>query len=371
MPKLTHIAGTFLIPATGSFLNGAGLSSGEDRNVTIPKTFRDGMGRVPYVSSQAWRRWLRNTLIEETGWKASEIVSIGPKSEKGTTNKVSGELDPVLCAEDDIFGYMRAAQGQGKAKKDDASTGNEEDESESSVEQPSQKGRVKSVMRSSPLSASLLVSIRKIGWEGKDEGFVHLKEGTPLPYTTEFYNTHLQGVFCLNYSRLGLFSNIGDRIELIEEKRDQYLKEGRIQKVGDGTKEIYELSNAVDSRKERATALVRALAVLRGGAKQAAFGTPLEPQALVLAGLSCGNPIFNRLFKDTEKGPELKIDSFKEIVSDFKNKISTQVFLGIRSGYLANESDVRGLKGELSGVKVEVVSPIQAAEGMASSILSA
>lgn len=87
--RLSHVAGTFLIHADGAFLNGAGLDrTREDRNTTIPKSFRDGVGsRVPYVSAQAWRRWLRNTLIGETGWPASELRAID-LSEKGTTNKI-------------------------------------------------------------------------------------------------------------------------------------------------------------------------------------------------------------------------------------------------------------------------------------------
>ncbi len=377
MVRLTHVAGAFLIPATGSFLNGAGLSSGEDRNVTIPKTFRDGSARIPYVSSQAWKRWLRNTLIEETGWEASEIVAID-KSEKGTVNKVAGKLDPILCAEDDIFGYMRAEKGQGKARAQEQSgdEGSEDESTEKSgssaqIEKSDSRGRVKAVMRASPFSASLLVSIRRFGWEGRDEGFVHLKEGTPLPYTTEFYNTHLQGVFCLNYSRLGVFSNVGDRIELDEQKRDEYLKTGKIKRVSDEKQEIYELVGAVATRKKRASALIRALAVLRGGAKQAAFGTPLEPQALILAGLSCGNPVFHHIFKDGDKGPELKVESLKEIISDFKDRFATPVFVGIRNGYLANESDVRSLKGEISSVQVEVMSPLQAANSIADAIIKA
>ncbi|MHB8565528.1 MAG: DevR family CRISPR-associated autoregulator [Nitrososphaerales archaeon] len=378
MKNLSHIAGTFLIAASGSFLNGAGLSAGEDRNVTIPKTFRDGNSRVPYVSSQAWKRWLRNTLIDETGWPSSEIIAID-WTKKGTVNKISGKLDPILCAEDDIFGYMKATKGQGKAKKtaeeDNNDDSNDGEESTEEDEDVSTKGkrqeRVKSVMRASPFSASLLVSIRKFGWEGKDEGFVHLKEGTPLPYSTEFYNTHLQGVFSLNYSRLGLFSNIGDRIELDDEKKNQYLNDKKIKRVGNGIDEIYELVNATESRKERASALIRAITVLRGGAKQAAFGTPVEPQAIIFAGLTCGNPIFHHLFSDAEKGPELKIDSFKEIVSDYKQRIATPVFIGIRNAYLSNETKVRELKGEYEGVKIEVMSPLQAAEGMANSIMSA
>jgi CRISPR-associated protein Cst2 len=383
MNKLTHVAGTFLISANGSFLNGAGLSSGEDRNVTIPKTFKDGRSRVPYVSSQAWKRWLRNTLIEENPtWTPSELVAID-FSKTGTVNKISGKLDPILCPEDDIFGYMKTAKGQGKAgkssKEDENDSDNEVEEStgESEAEDAekinsnsSQKGRVKSVMRSSPFSASLLVSIRKFGWDGRDEGFVHLKEGTPLPYTTEFYNTHLQGVFCLNYSRLSRFSNVGDRVELDEEKRDQYLRQEKIKRIGNSVEEVYELVDAEEHRKERATALIRALAVMRGGAKQAAFGTPVEPQAMILAGLTCGNPIFHHLFNDTENGPELRIDAFKEIISDYKSRIASPIFIGIRTAYLSNEAKVKDLKGELDGVKVEVMSPLQAAEGMASSIMA-
>lgn len=44
--KSTHIAGTFLIQVDAAFLNGAGLGEGEDQNVTLPKTFRDGKNEV-------------------------------------------------------------------------------------------------------------------------------------------------------------------------------------------------------------------------------------------------------------------------------------------------------------------------------------
>src|SRR5205814_1986376 len=136
-----------------------------------------------YVSSQAWKRWLRNTLIEETGWPSSELKAIDV-SKKGSTSKISGELDPVMFAEDDLFGYMRAQEGQGTRPK----VAEETDEPELLEEAETQKKapRAKAIVRASPFAASLLVSVRKTGWKGRDEGFVHLKEGTPLPYTTEF-----------------------------------------------------------------------------------------------------------------------------------------------------------------------------------------
>ena len=353
-----HIAGTFVIHADASFLNGAGLGEGEDRNVTIPKTLRDGRNRVPYVSSQAWKRWLRSTLIAETGWPASELRSI-KESEKGSTSKVAGGLDPVEFAEDDLFGYMRAQEGQGRRKKSEESEGEEEESS----------AKTKALMRSSPFSASLLVSIRKNGWQGRDEGFVHLKEGTPLPYTTEFYTTHLQGIFCLAHCRVGFFCNEGDRIELDEPLVKKYLAEGRIVERDSG----FEVADAEASRKQRSSELLKALSVLRGGAKQAAFGTDVAPKCLVVAGLSCGNPIFNHLFEDdNEKGLALKATVFRELLADYADRIVTPVAIGIRTSYLANEEEVRSLGGthETARGKVDVVvtTPRGAAELIASKL---
>jgi CRISPR-associated protein Cst2 len=216
---ITHIAGTFLIKANGSFLNGAGLGSGEDRNYSIIKTFQDGSRghfyRVPYVSSQSWRRWLRNTLIEETDWKASKLRALH-ENKDGHTDKLGGEFNPVEYPEDDIFGYMRTEKGSGKPRKAVEAEDNGEDEEAVKQDATStQRGtRVKTLARTSPLSTSILVSLRNSGWEGRDEGFVHLTEGTPQPYKTQFYNTNMQGIFCLSYKRLGTFSNVGDKVEL-------------------------------------------------------------------------------------------------------------------------------------------------------------
>src|SRR5581483_5791057 len=174
------------------------------------------------------------------------------------TNKIGGEFNPVDFPEDDIFGYMRAEKGQGKSKASD------EDEEDEDKKLAGKKTRA--LMRASPYSASILVSLRKTGWQGRDEGFVHLKEGSPQPYTTEFYNSNMQAVFCLNYKRLGLFMNVGDRIELDEGKAEEFLKNKRIAVKKDEGKsgKIYEMSDAKTKRKERATALLRALSRLRG-----------------------------------------------------------------------------------------------------------
>lgn len=355
---LTHVVGTFLIQAEGAFLNGAGLGAGEDRTTTVPKTFADFRDRVPYVSAQAWKRWLRETFQEENPDEpAAELKQIMTGA-RGQTAKIGTEMDPVTYAEDDIFGYMRAERGQGRTAAEEEGEADDEEEGKEAASTPQRGEKVAAVMRPAPFAASILASLRKSGWEGLDEGFVHLKEGTPLPYSTRFYNTQLQGVFGLNYKRLGLFRNEGDRIELDRPLVDKYLNERKIRKA-DASRNIYEM--VTNPRKDRATKILKALAVLRGGAKQAAFATDVAPKAIILAGLTCGNLIFNDLFEDTKDGPKLKLAALKEVITDYADRIATPVFIGVRMGYLHpdSEKELREWAAQ-QGEKVVLTTPIQA-----------
>lgn len=364
---LTHIVGTFLIQAEGAFLNGAGLGAGADRNMTIPKTFSDFRDRVPYVSAQAWKRWLRETFQEENPDEPPAILRQIMEGTRGQTTKIGTEMDPVKYAEDDIFGYMRAERGQGRTAAEEEPEEGDETEAEPTTARRGE--RVTAVMRAAPFAASILTSLRKSGWEGMDEGFVHLREGTPLPYSTRFYNTQLQGVFGLNYSRLGIFRNEGDRIELDRSLVGKYLNEGKLRKV-EADRNIYETTDNL--RQARATKILKALAVLRGGAKQAAFATEVAPKVIILAGLSCGNLIFNDLFEDTKEGPVLKLDTLQEVITDYADRIVTSVYIGVRTGYLhpdseqalrqwAKEQNVKVGQGQQVRV-IELLSPIQAVD---------
>lgn len=371
--KLTHIAGTFLIKAEGAFLNGAGLDTGEDRNAVIPKTYWDldekgRRVRVPYVSAQAWRRWLRLTFQEENPSEPATELKALDKSDRGTTNKIGTEMNPIIYAEDDIFGYMRAAKGQGKDKETTTDVTIIEGEEETPTEtKTSTTEKTKAVMRPSPFVSSILKSIRKDGTLTDDEGFVHLKEGSPLPYKTKFYNTQLQGVFGLNFARLGVFRNDGDRIELDEAFVKQYSADGKIKQ---NEINIYEITD--NKRLERATMILKALAVLRGGAKQAQFGTDVTPKAIVAAGLSCGNLIFNDIFAEEKSQPIIKIETLKEIISDYRNRLATPVFIGVRKGYLHpdNEVALENFAAENSNI-AKLASPVEAINNLTKAMAKA
>lgn len=327
--QLNNIAGTFLIDARAAFLNGAGLGAGEDRNKVIPKTFKERTnGRfeeVPYVSAQAWRRWLRNTTNEENGWSPSELEAIG-QSDKGSTSKISTKLNPIDFPEDDLFGYMRSGSG-----------------------------KEESVQRTSPFKSSILRGIPGKRAINNDEAFVHLKEGTPLPYSTRFYSTHLAGFFNLEYYRLGVYDNLGSHVELAKEFVEQYSEKLKEEAVHKKFKR-YSLIDASSSRKIRAAGLLKGLAHLRGGAKQAAFGSDTAPKAIILAGMECANPIFNDLFDGNGEKPNLKIGALKEIAKDYKSKLSTDIHIGIRTGYLGNEEEIKALgEGFIISSPIDVI----------------
>ncbi|MFB9055350.1 type I-B CRISPR-associated protein Cas7/Cst2/DevR [Mariniflexile ostreae] len=326
MSVLKNITGSLLIDARAVFLNGAGLGSGEDRNKVIPKAFSEKVNgkfeKVPYVSAQAWRRWLRNTTNEENNWAPSDLQAID-QSAKGSTSKISTYLNPVDYPEDDLFGYMRSGKG------------NEE-----------------SVQRTSPFKTSILKGIQGKRVMNTDEAFVHLKEGTPLPYSTEFYSTHLEGFFNLEYYRLGIYDNLGSHVELAKEFVDEYKDQLETSPIGKF--ERHSLKDAGQKRNQRAAGLLKGLAHLRGGAKMAAFGADVSPKVLILAGMECANPIFNDLFEGNGIKPALKIEALLEIIEDYKSKLSTPVYIGIRSGYLENEDLIKDLENDF----IKIGSPI-------------
>ena len=98
-------------------LNNAGKSETTlNDNGVATKTITKNGQRYAYVSGQAWRYWWRESLQKNCGWKLSPVIR---DSKIAYTN-----ANPVEYADDDVFGYMRAAteiikkqQRKGKERK--------------------------------------------------------------------------------------------------------------------------------------------------------------------------------------------------------------------------------------------------------------
>lgn len=342
-----HVIGTLVIHADATFLNGAGIATGgEDKNTVITKTLWQKInGRpteIPYVSSQSFRRWLRDTSNEENNWQPSTLHSIG-QSAKGSTNKISTYLDPVIYPEDDLFGYMMAVPAKKpiKSEKEVKEISDDQKAITKNLEFLQEK-KIQSIQRTSVFRNSILKAIPGANIN-TDEAFVHLSEGTPVPYSTKFYMAHLQSIFGLDIERLGRFENIGSKVEIDPNKIEEYLNQKKIVETqkDNNKKIVYELSNRKNIIGQRISGLLKSLVRLRGGAKMAAFGADVTPKIIILAMLNGGNLIFNDLFEYGKINPKIKMDAFEDAIESFADRIDkNKIYVGYRRDYLENHSEI-------------------------------
>lgn len=352
----SHIAGFIAIHADAAFLNGAGTGSGEDKNVTTVKRYFRGK-TIPYVSSQAFRRWWRNTAVQNSGWEASPL-EVALRNAKGNPSKIATRLDPIIHAEDDIFGYMFALKEEEQKKlKKLRKEGKIEDKT---IKLEREGLPIIPIRRTSPLRTNLLRGVPELTYMARDEGYVHLKDDNPLPYTTQFYSADMISSFGLDLYRLGVFEKQGKAfVELnpdlkakhkdkVEEKLHPYQKNG----------EIVVMKDLIAVQNKRAVELIKALTTLSGGAKMAQFGTDVTPRLFVLAGMSRPLMIFDDLLREDGGKPSLNVPLLKELIADFGPYIKTKVYIGLRESYLANQDEVRQLHETTEGnVKIFVGTP--------------
>lgn len=84
----------------------------------------------------------------------------------------------------------------------------------------------------------------------------------------------------------------------------------------------------------------------------------------MVAGLNCGNPIFNDLFEDSKNGPILRIKVLEQIIKDYADRIVTPVYIGVRTEYLSNEQQLKDwiASGNSTKVSVKLSSPKEAVD---------
>ncbi len=294
-----NIIGLMLIDAPHSALNNAGSDAGDRTdNIVRVKTIRKGRTRYPYVSGQAFRYWMRETLEEKFNWKMSPI---------SREKKIAfTEANPIEYDDDDAFGYMRAM------KKKEGGT----------------------VTRISPLKNSPLVSV--VGQNPTNDFGVMARhdEGDPVPYEHEFYSTILKGIFSIDLSSLGVFcesEKTGYRnmypklIELAEEKGLSH------------EDEYWVLDD--ETRIKRAKDIINALPYLSGGAKNTSHLTDVTPKVLILTAIDGGNHIFMNIVREENEKTIIDIDALDEVIKEYSDILQTDIFIGFRSGFLKETHD--------------------------------
>ncbi len=317
---MAFLTGMFLIDAPASALNNLGQIPGARTDNTVGvKMIRTREGAYPYVSAQAFRYWLRQTLEKGPwGWQAAPIFR---------EQKVAyTDANPILYWDDDLFGYMRAP-----SKKASAVEAREADETRE-VETPT----AETVTRVSPFRVSTLVSIAPVTIVD-DFGTMSRHEGDPVPHEHQFYRATLKGLFSLDLHAAGTFTyrnktgflNLDDvRRKMAEEKGLEHVE----------NEKAYRLPK--EDRMKRIVALLEGMAHLEGGAKQTLHYTDVSPVLVFVAVTRGGNHIFGHVVGADGKGnPVVKIDALKQALAVFEDDLLSDVYVGWTRGYLDGQRE--------------------------------
>ena len=312
---MPFVTGCLLFDAPASALNNAGADEGaKTDNAIIVKRISTPEGPYPYVSAQAVRFWIRNSLeLSSEKWKAAPVRREG---------KIAyTDADPIEYWDDDLFGYMRAPSKKADAAKDASAS-------------PLEKDR--EITRVSPFRVSTFVSISP-SRPVVDFGTMSRQEGDPVPYEHEFYRAHLLGLLSLDLSAVGTFFD-GERVgfkNLDSHRRDAATK-ANLEKVTTRKQTAYRLP--IEQRVQRVSTLIDGLAWLNGGAKQAIHYTDLTPAVVFLAVTKNGNNPFYRMFNSSPiKTTQFHEAAFTQVLTTYRNDFLSGIHIGWAQGFLDAE----------------------------------
>lgn len=352
---MAFVTGLLLIDAPASALNNLGQIEGERYdNASGVKHIKTREGTYPYVSAQAFRYWLRNTLQAYVPqWRAAPVY----REEKVAYT----DANPIRYWDDDLFGYMRAP-----SKKESAKAAREADAAQAGTTPTSD-----TVTRAAPFRVSTLVSIAPVTLT-MDYGTMTRIEGNPVPHEHQFYRATLKGLFSLNLRACGTFS-------YVNRTGFRNLDDARIQEAQNQGLEHLEAEKAYrlprDQRVARVAALFEGLAQLEGGAKLTLHYTDVSPALVILAVTRGGNHIFNHAVGADERSrPQVKADALAQALTVFKDEVLSPVYVGWVTGYL---DDQRGQFAQAMGEggvlhpfaeRIQVMHPREAFQAIAAAM---
>ena len=309
--------GFVLIDVDVVALNNAGKNtqSNFDNAVATKKIYKNGRSYV-YVSGQAWRYWWREALQKNAGWELSPVIR---EAKIAFTS-----ADPFKFADDDVFGYMKAAS---EKVTDD-------------------KGKGKSVnitvTRVSPLKNSAIISAASVN-PVENWSSMARQEGDSVPYSKQEYSAIMKGMFSLDLVQVGTFSNYNKTgfVNLSEKLYKEAIEiDDPFVKSSDG-KPAKLIRLDKETRKKRILDTIQALKYISGGAMQTNNLGDVTPKFIILATTTTGNHPFSNIVKNTGKNDEiaqLNIEGLREVLSDYKSTFEGKVFIGKRSGFFDEEN---------------------------------
>ncbi|MDD2962454.1 MAG: type I-B CRISPR-associated protein Cas7/Cst2/DevR [Bacteroidales bacterium] len=341
--------GFILIDVDVVALNNAGKNTQSNNdNAIATKTIRKNGKSYVYVSGQAWRFWWREALQKNLGWTLSPIIREGKIA---FTN-----ADPVSYPDDDVFGYMRAAKDaelneNGEPVKD-------------------KRGSIKmtnvTVTRISPLKNSAIISAASVRPEQNWSSMAR-QEGDAVPYEKQEYSAIMKGMFSLDLSMIGAFSNYNRTgfKNLSIALQEKAIAENAIKiddpfvKASNGMpQKLIQLPKHI--REKRAVDTILALKNIAGGAMQTNNMGDVTPKFIILATTNTGNHPFSHIVGSKGQRDEEVVFNFEgliEVLKDYKESFQGTIYIGRRSGFMDEIGNDLASLNELADIpKVKVLS---------------
>lgn len=276
--KPNSITLTYLSKVSFASLNGGDKEV--DNIGTIKKVTLANGDQLPYLSSQAVRRALRDKL-QELGW---ELSPTSEGSEAKGAAKTAGE--PAKYIDDDLFGYMDAAKSG-------------------------------TLVRTSPVRVESLLALSKYQ-DDLDFGTNYMSKaagGNPNIFETEIHSGFYRGTILIELDRVG---------------HEPASRGGK----------AFELPAA--ERANRVNALLDAFQTLWSSGRQSRFLADISPKFVAAAWMKSKNPIFLEALEIESGGQQVKLEALRSVVSDYGRFIEASVFAA-QAGIFATGDEVVSL----------------------------
>ncbi|WP_040793213.1 type I-B CRISPR-associated protein Cas7/Cst2/DevR [Nocardia paucivorans] len=305
---MTYLVGKIALDITaGAPNNGRGES-----NVGEVKKMYIGRNLHPYVSAQAFRRWVRDSFPSEV---ASSPVT---RSGSGTNQQAYTAGRPDLYVDDDLFGYMVA----------------------------SKKGNYQ---RDTVLATGTLVSVaprrptRDFGTMSRGFG----PDENPVIHEHEHYSAELAGDILIDVARIGVFQVQGSGLRRnLTDAAAKDAEEAGAERVS--FRGLDSLRLPLAERRRRLAVLLNTLAEVCGGAKRALHYGERSPAMTLLAPIEGGNNPFTRVLtarasREDQGYPHLETafeaGVLREEIAAWADVLGKPVLVGWAPGFLADQRE--------------------------------
>ena len=319
MKKNIKVQGFILIDVDAVALNNAGKNETTNfDNAISTKRIRKNGKTYTYVSGQAFRSWWRDSLQKNQGWELSPI-SRDDKIAYTSTN-------PLKYADDDVFGYMKAAK------------------EEITSENGKKKNQNITVTRVSPLKNSVLISVAPVS-VAENWSSMARQEGDSVPYVKQEYSAVMKGMFSLDASMVGTFSNYNKTgfLNLSDALKKEAIEKYDCSEIEDTFyKEKKLIQMPAEIRRQRCVDTIKALKTISGGAMQTNNMGDVTPKFIILATTTTGNHPFSHVATTEgikDEVAKLNVTAIKEVINEYKDTFVGKIFIGKRSGFFDEYND--------------------------------